>query len=76
VPNPFVDEHTTAKSYRAPVPCTKKRGFAHHTVYGDPEDGLVIGKCRYCRKKFERKASISAYEAWSAAVVMQRGHKK
>lgn len=52
------------------VPCTKKREFAHHTVFGDPADGKVVGHCRYCRRKFVKPAGIKVWETWAGTVVI------
>ena len=55
-----------AEARSAPLPCTKKRGFAHHWKLSEPEGGKVVGVCRYCRRKreYEMKRQYGGYEIW------------
>lgn len=51
------------------VKCTKSRGWAHHWKLGDPENGVIVARCRYCRRRKDYPATLSDYERYSTVVL-------
>ena len=51
------------------VKCTKSRGWAHHWKLEDPKDGIVVARCRYCRRRKDYPATLSDYERFETIVI-------
>lgn len=51
------------------VKCTKSRGWAHHWKLEDPKDGIVVARCRYCRRRKDYPATLSDYQRFETVVM-------
>ena len=50
---------------KEPLPCTRKRGFAHNWVCDEPVGNVVHARCRFCRRKREYPAFPSYEQSYN-----------
>lgn len=70
MPRPPSMQPTFKKEPQPKLPCTEKRGFAHHWKCSDPDEGKVVMRCRYCRRKKVVNAGLTVWETWAGTVVI------